>query len=79
MFVLVPDTVESNVVSRVWYGRMLPSSVGGRYAPHRHGSSYAQSMSVSWSLPDYLRRMFDYHQVSQNQIGGRPIYPKLRL
>ena len=63
--------------------RMLPSSVGSRYAPHRHGSSYGQSMSVSWSLPDYLRRMFDYHQVSQivkslnRQILHREKYPKL--
>lgn len=40
---------------------MLPSSVGGRYAPYRHG--YAESVSVNWSLPDYLRRMFDYHQM----------------
>lgn len=40
---------------------MLPSSVGGRYAPYRHG--YTESFSVNMSLPDYLRRMFDYHQM----------------
>lgn len=55
--------------------RMLPSSVGGRYTPHRHGSSYAQPMSVSWSLPDYLRRMFDYHQVSKQMERDQSLRP----
>ncbi|CAM9420983.1 unnamed protein product [Ectocarpus sp. 4 AP-2014] len=52
---------------------MLPSSVGGRYAPHRHGSSYAQSMPASWSLPDYLRRMFDYHQMDMEATADQMV------
>ncbi|CAM9317768.1 unnamed protein product [Discosporangium mesarthrocarpum] len=40
---------------------MLPSSVGGRYAPCR--SAHGDSLSISWSLPDYLRRVVDYHQM----------------
>ncbi|CAM9633625.1 unnamed protein product [Choristocarpus tenellus] len=50
---------------------MLPSSVGGRYAPYRNGHS--DSLSVSWSLPDYLRRIVDYHQMDLESTADQMV------